>query len=425
MKKIYLTVIGFSILCHLNALSQTKQDSVIKKPTIALNNATGKDSTQYNPRKLRLDEVDLFSSYYTQNGDHSAVTGGIGTEKVTDLSNGISLNFVWTNRNLNKNTLSAALGFDAHSSASQAYVSKTGASHATGNRLYPSLDWTVENSKTGNAFGLGGYISYEYNYASIGGDLHYALKTDNKNGEFSVKLQGYYDLVTLIYPSEFIPAGSITTNYGNHGGEDGHRGNLGTSPRQTYTASFAYSQIINLKLQVALLGDVVGQNGYLGLPFHRVYFSNGKDTIEKLPASRFKLPIGARLNYFLGDDIILRSYYRYFFDNWGIRSNTANLEVAYKISPFFSISPFYRYYNQTQAKYFAPYEGHSPTDQYYTSNYEFSNFNSQFFGLGIRLAPPKGVFGWQNLHELEFRYGHYSQTTDLVSDVFSVSLGFK
>ena len=425
MKKIYLTVIGFSILCHLNALSQTKQDSVIKKPTIALNNATGKDSTQYNPRKLRLDEVDLFSSYYTQNGDHSAVTGGIGTEKVTDLSNGISLNFVWTNRNLNKNTLSAALGFDAHSSASQAYVSKTGASHATGNRLYPSLDWTVENSKTGNAFGLGGYISYEYNYASIGGDLHYALKTDNKNGEFSVKLQGYYDLVTLIYPSEFIPAGSITTNYGNHGGEDGHRGNLGTSPRQTYTASFAYSQIINSKLQVALLGDVVGQNGYLGLPFHRVYFSNGKDTIEKLPASRFKLPIGARLNYFLGDDIILRSYYRYFFDNWGIRSNTANLEVAYKITPFFSISPFYRYYNQTQAKYFAPYEGHSPTDQYYTSNYEFSNFNSQFFGLGIRLAPPKGVFGWQNLHELEFRYGHYSQTTDLVSDVFSVSLGFK
>lgn len=425
MKKIYLTVIGFSILCHLNALSQTKQDSVVNKPTIALHNATGKDSTQYNPRKLRLDEVDLFSSYYTQNGDHSAVTGGIGTEKVTDLSNGITLNFVWTNSNLNKNTLSAALGFDAHSSASQAYVSKTGASHATGNRLYPSLDWTVENSKTGNAFGLGGYISYEYNYASIGGDLHYALKTDDKNGEFSVKLQGYYDLVTLIYPSEFIPAGSITTNYGNHRGEDGHRDNLGTSPRQTYTASFAYSQIINSRLQVALLGDVVGQNGYLGLPFHRVYFSNGKDTIEKLPESRFKLPIGARLNYFLGDDIILRSYYRYFFDNWGIRSNTANLEVAYKISPFFSISPFYRYYTQTQAKYFAPYEGHSPTDQYYTSNYEFSNFNSQFFGLGIRLAPPKGVFGWQNLHELEFRYGHYSQTTDLVSDVFSVSLGFK
>lgn len=272
---------------------------------------------------------------------------------------------------------------------------------------------------------MGGYISYEYNYASIGGDLHYALKTDDKNGEFSVKLQGYYDLVTLIYPSEFIPAGSITTNYGNHRGEDGHRDNLGTSPRQTYTASFAYSQIINSRLQVALLGDVVGQNGYLGLPFHRVYFSNGKDTIEKLPESRFKLPIGARLNYFLGDDIILRSYYRYFFDNWGIRSNTANLEVAYKISPFFSISPFYRYYTQTQAKYFAPYEGHSPTDQYYTSNYEFSNFNSQFFGLGIRLAPPKGVFGWQNLHELEFRYGHYSQTTDLVSDVFSVSLGFK
>jgi hypothetical protein len=121
----------------------------------------------------------------------------------------------------------------------------------------------------------------------------------------------------------------------------------------------------------------------------------------------------------------LRSYYRYYLDNWGVRSNTANLEIAYKISPFFSISPFYRYYTQTAARYFAPYEQHSPTDQYYTSNYEYAQFTSQFFGVGIRIAPPKGVFGWQNLHELEIRYGHYTQTTNLVSDVVSLSLGFK
>ena len=173
------------------------------------------------------------------------------------------------------------------------------------------------------------------------------------------------------------------------------------------------------------MADVVGQNGYLSLPFHRVYFANGKDTIEKLPSSRFKLPLGFRANYFLGDDIILRSYYRYYTDNWGIRSNTANLEVAYKVTPFFSISPFYRYYTQTAARYFAPYEGHSTTDEYYTSNYEYAKFKSQFFGVGFRVAPPKGVFGWNSLHDFEIRYGHYSQNTNLVSDVVSVSFGFK
>ena len=173
------------------------------------------------------------------------------------------------------------------------------------------------------------------------------------------------------------------------------------------------------------MGDVVGQNGFLSLPFHRVYFSNGKDTIERLPSSRFKLPLGFRANYFLGDNIILRSYYRYYADSWGIRANTANLEVVYKISPFFSISPFYRYYQQTAARYFSPYEEASPTEQYFTSNYEYAKFTSQFFGVGFRIAPPAGVFGWQGLHELEIRYGHYAQNTDLMSDVISLSLGFK
>jgi len=425
MKKIYLSVIGFSIICSLNAYSQTRQDSIVNKPASVLNSVPIKDTTHYNPRKLELDEVNLFSSYYSQNGDHSAVTGGIGTEKVTDISNGITLNFVWINKNLNKNTLNAGLGFDLHTAASQAFVSKTGASHTGGTRVYPSLDWTVENSKTGNTFGLGGYISYEYNYQSLGGDMHYSVKTEDKNGEFSAKLQAYYDLVTLIYPSEFVPASVYATSYGTHRDGGGHRDNLGTSPRETFSASLSYSQIINSRLQVAFLADLVGQNGYLGLPFYRVYFSTGKDTIEKLPSSRYKLPLGARLNYFLGDNIILRTYYRYYLDSWGIRSNTANLEIAYKISPFFSVSPFYRYYTQSAARYFAPYEEHSPTDQYYTSNYEFSKFNSQFFGVGFRIAPPKGVFGWQNLHELEIRYGHYSQTTDLVSNVVSLNLGFK
>jgi hypothetical protein len=183
--------------------------------------------------------------------------------------------------------------------------------------------------------------------------------------------------------------------------------------------------MINSRLQVMLLGDVVTQNGYLGLPFHRVYFSTGKDTIEKLPSSRFKLPVGVRLNYFLGDNIIIRSYYRYYTDDWGIKSNTVGLEVPYKISPFFSISPFYRYYDQSAAKYFAPYEVHNTNDAFYTSNYAYAQFKSGFYGAGIRLSPPAGILGCPSLHELEIRYGHYTQTTNLVSDVISLSLGFR
>jgi len=425
MRKVYLSIVGFSLLCRLNAHAQTRQDSISNKPSYGVHSSPNQDSTHYNPRKLRLDEIDLVSSYYSQNGDHSAVTGGIGTEKVTDIANGIDLNFVWTNHNQNKNTLAVGLGFDVHTAASQAFVSKTGASQTGGTRLYPSVDWTVENAKTGNTFGVGAYYSGEYNYQSLGADVHYSLKTDDKSGEFSAKLQGYFDHVTLIYPSEFDPQSTAITGNENYGGGGHHHDDNGSSPRETYTAAFGYTQIINSRLQIAFLADLVGQNGYLSLPFHRVYFSNGKDTIEKLPSSRYKLPLGFRLNYFLGDNIIFRTYYRYYLDSWGIRSNTANLEIAYKVSPFFSISPFYRFYSQSAARYFAPYEAHNPTDEYYTSNYEYAKFNSQFFGVGFRIAPPNGVLGWQHLHDLEIRYGHYSQTTDLVSNVISLDLGFK
>jgi hypothetical protein len=423
MKKIYLSVIGFSIICRLSAHAQTTQDTISKKPAHNLSAKPQQDSTHFNPRRLRIDEIDFVSSYYHQNGDHSAVTGGIGTERVTDIANALDVHLVWLNPNLNKNTLDVGLGFDYHTAASQAYVSATGASSPTGTRLYPSLDWTVENAKTGNTFGIGAYYSGEFNYQSLGGDVHFSLKTDNKMGEFSAKLQGYFDQVKLIIPSELDPRTALDTVSIN--GDHHRRRTFGSSPRETYSASFSYSQIINERMQIAFLMDVVGQNGYLGLPFHRVYFNTGKDTIEKLPSSRYKLPLGVRFNYFLGDNIIIRSYYRYYMDNWGIKSNTAGIEVPYKVSPFFSISPFYRYYSQSAAKYFAPYEAHSLTDQYYTSNYEFSKFSSQFFGVGFRIAPPTGVFGLKNLHEMEIRYGHYSQTTDLVSDVISVSFGFK
>ncbi|MDO3627324.1 DUF3570 domain-containing protein [Mucilaginibacter sp. BT774] len=428
MRKVFLSIVGFSLLCRLNVAAQTKQDSLPHNSGVSLFRPVGDpEPAEYNPRALHVDEINLVSSYYWQNGDHSAVTGGVGTEKVTDISNGIDLKLVWGDPKAKQNSLTLGLGIDHHTSASAAYVNVSGASNPGGSRIYPSIDWTTENIKKGSSFGIGAYYSGEYNYQSLGADMHFSQKTADKNGEFSAKVQAYFDQVKMIYPSEFIPTTTTTivTSASGTSSEEGGRANIPSRPRNTYSVSLGYSQIINSRMQVMFLVDGVAQNGYLGLPFHRVYFNTGKDTIEHLPSNRFKLPLGVRLNYFLGDNVILRSYYRYYMDSWGVKSNTVGLETAIKVTPFFSVSPFYRYYDQTAAKYFAPYEAHSPTDVYYTSNYEYAQFHANFYGIGFRVAPPKGVLGWQSLHDLELRYGHYSQTTNLVSNVVSLSLGFK
>ena len=49
------------------------------------------DSTAYKKTKLKIEEVNFISSYYTQDGNNSAVTGGVGTEKLTDFATTIDV----------------------------------------------------------------------------------------------------------------------------------------------------------------------------------------------------------------------------------------------------------------------------------------------------------------------------------------------
>ncbi len=405
MKRICLSVVGMFFFCF-KAFTQTVPDSI------------------YEPKHLKLEETNLVSSYYVQDGNHSAVRGGIGDEHVVDLSNGLSLKFVGRDKSNIKHTLTLGLGIDHHTAASQAYVSKSGASKTGGTRIYPSIDWLKENEKKGTSFGLGISYSGEYNYHSFGVNASASAKTKN-NGQFDAKVSAYLDNVTLIYPSELVPTNTITTvTSASRSGGGSSEKNIPTLPRNTLAGSFTFSQIINTRLQASITMDVVDQNGYLGLPFHRVFFTDGSEKVENLPSNRFKIPIGFRLNYFAGDRFIVRSYYRYYRDDWGLVAHTAELEIPVKITPFLSISPFYRYYKQTAVDYFAPYLQHKTNEKYFSSNYALSALSSQYIGAGIKITPPDGILK-SHLTSLELRYGHYLQSTDLVSNIISLSMQFK
>lgn len=378
---------------------------------------TSNDSTGFQSRKLKVEEINLVSSYYNQDGNNSSVTGGIGTEKLNDIANVIDIKLTKYDSKLRKHTFIGELGIDHYTSASSDKIdpkNMSSASHAD-TRIYPSISWSMENEKKGTTFGAGVSSSTEFDYQSFGGNINFSKKTTNKNGEFSAGLQVYLDQVKLIQPIELRPASQV-------GGENQ---NYGSAARNSLSGSLSYSQIINQKLQVMFLADIVHQTGYLSLPFHRVYFADGSVHQENLPDTRLKIPLGFRANYFLGDKFIIRTYYRFYTDDWGIKSNTASLEIPVKITPFLSISPFYRYYAQSAAKYFAPYQVHTAQDQYYISNYDLSKFNSNFFGAGIRLAPPIGVFGIQHLSMLELRYGHYTKDIGMNSNIISMNLKFK
>ena len=169
------------------------------------------------------------------------------------------------------------------------------------------MDWFVGNQKRGTGFELGTYYSTEYNYHSFGLDAAFSKKTKN-NGEFNVKLTGYFDQVKQILPSELIPLNTVRSTSGticitaasgrtealnSNGTTSGNkRPSIPSRPRNTLTGSLTYSQVINDRMQGIILLDLVYQHRVLGLPFHRVYWNDGSVHQENLPSQRFKIPIG-------------------------------------------------------------------------------------------------------------------------------------
>ena len=396
MRKLSLTAIGM----YLAILSSFSQST---------------DSSNYKNRKLHLDEIDFVSGYYKQDGNNSAVTGGVGSEKLTDFANTIELRFSRYDKKFRKHNLSFELGVDHYSSASSDKIDPYTVSSASAadTRIYPSLSWSIQNEEKKTTFGLNASFSNEFDYRSFGIGTSFVKASKNNNREFTGKLQAYLDQWSVILPIEL----RHTINRG----EDEYP----SQPRNSYSASFSVAQVINRNMQLLLVIEPTYQTGLLATKYQRVYFVNGSEDAENLPDNRFKIPVGIRANYFFGDRVILRSFYRYYQDDWGLKAHTIDLELPVKLTPFFSLSPFYRFYSQTAIDYFAPYAQHSPTEAFFTSDYDLSKFTSNYYGAGIRLSPPKGVFGIQKLSSLELRYGHYSRSNGLNANQFSLHIKLK
>lgn len=396
MRKIPLTIIGF-YLSILSAFSQT-------------------DSSAYKPRKLKLDEIDFVTGYYHQNGNHSAVTGGIGTEKLSDVATTIELKLSKYDSKLRKHNVTFELGVDHYTSASSDKIDPSTISSASSGdtRIYPSLSWNRQNSLKRTTIGASASFSNEYDYTSMGAGVNFVKASKDNNRELSAKAQVYIDRWRVILPIELRSGFQIGNELEGSG-----------QPRNSYSAGLTFSQVISKNLQLLLTVEPTYQSGLLATKYQRVYFTDNTVHTETLPDHRLKLPAGIRANYFIGDRYIIRSFYRYYQDDWGLKAHTLELELPVKVSSFFSLSPFYRYYTQNEADYFSPYKIHKPSDVFYTSDYDLSKFNSQFYGMGIRVVPPKGVLGLQRWNSFEVRFGHYSRSNHLTSSEVSFHIKLK
>jgi hypothetical protein len=419
------------------------QENVLAKDTIVT----------FKKRVLESTEVDFMLSYYNQDGIHSSVSGGIGSEKLTDIASNIVVAIPMNDDDV----LTIDAGISAYTSASSSninpYDSKNptpwqSSSGASEQDALVSLVANYSHSSDDRNFIWNADVAFsnEYDYTSIGFGGGISKLFNDKNSEVSVKVNAYLDQWRPIYPGELRNGNfsSYNTLFSpNFVAWD-------STARNSYSASISFSQVLTKKTQFSVFFDLVQQDGKLSSPYHRIYFADKPDyyfgnpsfipnyenssnegvyrladAIEKLPSSRFKLPIGLRWNYYINETFVVRTYYRYYTDNWDITAHTASIEMPIKLTDKFTISPMYRYYTQTQSKYFAPFEKHLSTEEFYTSDYDLSSFNANQYGLGVSYTD---IFTsskiWKfGLKNIDFRFNHYDRSDGLSSNI--ASLGFK
>lgn len=441
----------------------------------------------YKKRVLESTEIDFLTSYYWQDGDNASVTGGIGTEELTDFTSTIIVSVPLNDDDV----LTIDAGISAYSSASSSNVNpfSGGGDDDGGNNgaLTAVSPWYESSGASGGDLWINFVASYthnsddrnkiwsanasfatEYDYTSFGFGGSYTRLFNEKNTEIGIKGNVYLDTWGPQYPIELRRYdGDLNSGYfgdtdildqdGNaidkNGTEVWNPANyqpIVDEKRNTFSLSLSFSQILTRNLQISLFSDIILQDGWLANPMQRVYFSDVNnyyignpqsipvyespentdvfqlsDDIERLPTSRLKIPIGARLNYFINEFLVLRTYYRYYSDDWGIKSHTANLELPVKISNRFTITPSYRYYTQTEADYFAPYNQHLSSSEFYTSDYDLSEFDANQYGLAIRYTDIFTKFHIRKfgLKSVDLKYSLYQRSTGL--DAGIITAGFK
>jgi len=433
MKKIILLMCVFAFT---KVYSQTSPDS----------------NMLYTKRVLESAEIDFLTSFYMQNGDNAAVSGGIGTEELLDLTGAIVISIP-----LNADdVLIIDAGVSTYTSASSSnidpfdkkrkadpFVASSGASKED-EWTNVTISYSHSSDDRNTVWSGKASVSSEYDYFSAGVGGSYARLYNQKNTELSVSANVFVDSWSLIYPVE------LRGSNNKKGDDDDFNindytitGNQNYSPsferfnssgRNSYSIGFGFSQILHKNIQGSLALDFIQQQGLLSTPFQRVYFSDVEDSfienfqladdVERLPDFRFKVASGARLNWYLNERVTLRTFYRYYFDDWGIDSHTASIEMPVKISDYFTLYPSYRFYNQTASDYFNPYNKALSTDKYYTSDYDVSGYSANQFGFGVSYTD---IFTeariWKfGLKSVDLKFYQYDRNSNFTSSIVTAGI---
>ncbi len=377
----------------------------------------GQTDSVYRKTKVSKTDIQIVYSHYLQDGTHSAVTGGTGTEELKVYSPGVNVQL----RPDSLNSFFFEGGLDIISSASTDNIDFVVSSASRVDRRGYLNTTYNRNLKSGLTLGGSVYFSLESDYTSLGFGASARHQSKDKGREFSISFEAFFDDLRwgrltegffnpqkLIYPQELR-----------------YKEWFNQQQRNSYNLNLELIQTINRRMTLGIFVSPSFQEGLLSTPFHRVYFNDDTTVrVENLPEHRIKLPVGLQLNSFIGNRYIVRAFYRFYWDDWGIIAHTLSAEIPIKITPALTVAPSIRYYTQSEAFYFKPYKQHSTNEEFYTSDYDLSRFESYQPAMEVRFVPLSRIGKRSSFNEVILRYAYYTRNDGLQAHFITTLLEF-
>jgi hypothetical protein len=174
------------------------------------------------------------------------------------------------------------------------------------------------------------------------------------------------------------------------------------------------SRVLTRRWLVAVNGSRIVQRGYLTEPYKIVSIidPDSGTTVGALtelrPSTRDRKDLLASSVYHLERGVLYSSY-RYYWDDWGVRSHTVDVRYRRDLADQAFFQPHVRYYTQTAADFFrfGLIRG-DPLPAYATSDYRLGPLHSVTLGgtYGFRIPDQPGEFTARAEYILQWGDGH-------------------
>jgi uncharacterized protein DUF3570 len=192
-------------------------------------------------------------------------------------------------------------------------------------------------------FTTGAHYSREKDYQSLGASGQLSLDLMQRLTTLTLGAAGDHDGV---FPTGGTPVGldSIAPRAS------------GSNPKHVTSGMVGLSRILTRRWMVAVNASRTRERGYLTEPYKvlSIVDANGypvSQLPEKRPGERIRSDVLANSVYHLARDVLYTSY-RYYWDDWHIRSHTVDVKLRHELDDGAFVQPHVRLYTQSAAGFF-------------------------------------------------------------------------